>query len=82
MSDPKVLLQLKELKNEMSVAELKKFVEAKINASHLLKLEYLEIADENTLIPLQNVDSESKARAFIAVKAGEVRLIDNVSLNF
>lgn len=41
-------------------------------------LEYFEIADEKTLFPLQ--DSTIPARAFIVVRFGDVRLIDNLSL--
>jgi pantoate--beta-alanine ligase len=77
----KSLAQLKDLKNKMSVDELKAFVERNINSSRFLKLEYFEIAEEDTLMPLEIIESNIKARAFIAVKAGSVRLIDNISLN-
>ena len=42
------------------------------------KLEYFEIADENTLFPL--MDRSGPARAFLVVRFNEVRLIDNLSL--
>lgn len=42
------------------------------------KLEYFEIADEKTLLPLQ--DSTVPSRAFIVVRFGDIRLIDNLSL--
>ena len=72
--------QVKELKNKMSVSELKKLVMDKINSSSTLRVEYFEIADENSLQPLLEINKN--ARAFIAVQAGKVRLIDNLSLNF
>ena len=75
------LTQIKNLKNELSVDALKKFAEEKINSSEFLKLEYFEITDENTLNPLNEISPAVKTRAFIAVKAGAVRLIDNISLN-
>tara|TARA_R110000850_G_scaffold271031_2_gene404641 strand:- start:29954 stop:30853 length:900 start_codon:yes stop_codon:yes gene_type:complete len=50
------------------------------NASEL-SLEYFEIAEEETLKPLETIEKNKKYRAFIAVFAGEIRLIDNIALN-
>lgn len=50
-----------------------------INKVPGLKVEYFVIADESSLQPLQN--AKPGARAFTAVYAGEVRLIDNMALN-
>ena len=47
----------------------------------LLELEYFIIADVNTLKPTQRKSRKKQYRAFIAVYAGEVRLIDNIALN-
>lgn len=77
----KTLFQLSDLKSRMTIRMLKEYVEEKINTSDLLKLEYFEIADENTLEPLEKMNDGIKSRAFIAVKAVDIRLIDNVSLN-
>jgi pantoate--beta-alanine ligase len=46
----------------------------------LLKLEYFTIADEKTLKTIEIKESDKKYRAFIAVFAGEIRLIDNIPL--
>ena len=46
----------------------------------LLELEYFEIAEENTLQSIINKKAMQKYRAFIAVFAGNIRLIDNISL--
>lgn len=46
-----------------------------------LRLEYFEITDENTLTPIQRKKTDVKYRAFVAVYADEVRLIDNIALN-
>lgn len=43
-----------------------------------LKLEYFEIADENTLLPVDEISTSS--RMFIAAYVGDVRLIDNMAL--
>ncbi|WP_108245839.1 pantoate--beta-alanine ligase [Muricauda brasiliensis] len=47
----------------------------------LFDLEYFEIADENTLTPALKIQDNQKYRAFIAVYADGVRLIDNLRLN-
>lgn len=46
-----------------------------------LKLEYFEIADVETLKTLTRKNRKKKYRAFIAVFAGNVRLIDTIALN-
>ena len=76
----KALFQSREMKDKLNVREIKKMVEAMINSSASLKVEYFEIADERTLQPIAEINDN--ARAFIAVKAGTIRLIDNLSLNF
>lgn len=45
-----------------------------------LELEYFTIAEEKTLKTIKNKESSKKSRAFIAVFAGEIRLIDNIRL--
>ena len=47
----------------------------------LFELEYFTIADEETLKSATNISPKKTYRAFIAVFAREVRLIDTVSLN-
>lgn len=44
-------------------------------------LEYFEIADANTLKTVKRKNKNKQYRAFIAVFANEVRLIDNIALN-
>jgi|SRR6218665_7015 len=44
-------------------------------------LEYFEIADEATLLPLESKKEDKKYRAFIAVFVNKIRLIDTISLN-
>lgn len=45
------------------------------------RLEYIVIADTETLKPIQEKKSNLKYRAFVAVYANEIRLIDNIALN-
>ncbi|MDB4292000.1 pantoate--beta-alanine ligase [Maribacter sp.] len=46
-----------------------------------LELEYIEIADSETLTPTLKKQQNRKYRAFVAVYAEDVRLIDNIALN-
>lgn len=46
-----------------------------------LELEYFEIANAETLQPLEEKTKNVPYRAFIAAYAGKVRLIDNIALN-
>ena len=56
------------------------WVQNEFRKEPLLELEYFEIADEETLKTIKNIEPKQKCRAFIAVFAGEIRLIDNISL--
>ncbi len=47
----------------------------------LLKLEYFIIADVDTLKTVKRKNKTKTYRAFIAVYAGDIRLIDNIALN-
>ena len=46
-----------------------------------LELEYFIIADIETLKPVKRKSTKKTYRAFIAVYAGDIRLIDNIALN-
>lgn len=63
-----------------NASEVIKWVENEFKNHPLFNLEYVEIADEVTLLPVETKNPTKKYRAFIAVFAGKVRLIDNISL--
>jgi pantoate--beta-alanine ligase len=46
-----------------------------------MELEYFQIADVETLTPIKTRQENSKYRAFIAVYAEGIRLIDNIAMN-
>lgn len=64
-----------------SANKVTKWVEKQFVGQELLKLEYFIIADGNTLKVSTRKAKNKKYRAFIAVYAGDVRLIDNIALN-
>jgi len=56
------------------------WVENKFKKHPLFELEYFTIANEKTLKTTKTKESGKRYRAFIAVFAGEIRLIDNIRL--
>ena len=52
-----------------------------IHATKILKVEYVEFADEETLMPVYKTSWPNPVRCFIAVYADEVRLIDNLRVS-
>ncbi|HNW69541.1 MAG TPA: pantoate--beta-alanine ligase [Bacteroidales bacterium] len=75
-----ILNECSSLAHQMSVAELKSFVQSKIMAVPEFKVEYFEIADGTTLQPVSAWSESDHIRAFIAVYLHNVRLIDNVRI--
>ena len=57
------------------------WVEKVFKKEPLLDLEYFIIADTKTLKPVKRKSTQKTYRAFIAVYAGDIRLIDNIALN-
>ncbi|NRD19058.1 pantoate--beta-alanine ligase [Winogradskyella eckloniae] len=64
-----------------SAQKVTKWVEAQFKKNELLELEYVIIADISTLKPVKRKSSKRLYRVFIAVYAGDIRLIDNIALN-
>ena len=77
----KILTKAREKFEKKSIHEVKSWVEMQFKKNAILKLEYFEIADVKTLKSTELKGDKTTYRAFIAVFAGSVRLIDNISLN-
>ena len=77
----KTLKKAKKRFGTKNVSELTQWVEKQFKKHQLLDLEYFTIADEKTLETATKIDKNKKYRGFIAVFAGEIRLIDNIRLN-
>lgn len=74
----RVLSKAKTLKNELSVIEMREFVIKEIIKFKEIEIEYFEISDAETLIPLENWHYSGWAIGCIAVNIDKIRLIDNV----
>lgn len=76
-----ILEEVREKYPTHSFAELNKLVAERFLQNPEIKLEYFEIANEESLKADNEKNAFTKYRAFIAAFVGEVRLIDNISLN-
>jgi pantoate--beta-alanine ligase len=75
-----VLCKIREKGTRTPVWELKEWAVKKIQEDPQFRVEYFEIADTETLMPLENWSQKNRAIALTAVYLGDVRLIDNVEL--
>lgn len=64
-----------------SARKVKEWVTEQFGQHPDLKLEYIEISQAKTLRPIVRKQKNKKYRAFIAVYAEGIRLIDNIALN-
>lgn len=65
----------------MGPEELRQWITSTLDQTGLLEVEYVEFACENTLTPVKDWSDSEYIRCFIAVQAGKVRLIDNLSIS-
>jgi pantoate--beta-alanine ligase len=68
------------LAGEGSANRVRQILRETIESSQLVRLDYAEVADAETLVPLDRLGPESPAVALVAARVGSTRLIDNVPL--
>jgi len=73
-----VLCKVREKGTKTPVWELKEWAVKKIQEDSQFRVEYFEIADKESMLPLENWSQKNQAIALTAVHIGDVRLIDNV----
>ncbi len=81
---PFIYQALSEAKNsskKYTVSDVKTTVVTKLNNDPCLSVEYFEIVDAVNLVPVKSWDEPSVKIGCIAVRAGNVRLIDNIIFN-
>lgn len=71
---------IKRLKKEHSPDEVMQIISNNFSSNPAFDLEYITIADENTLKTIRNWNSGNNVRAFVAAFMGDIRLIDNMAL--
>uniref|UniRef100_UPI003563004C 4-phosphopantoate--beta-alanine ligase n=1 Tax=Seonamhaeicola sp. TaxID=1912245 RepID=UPI003563004C len=77
----KTLTIAKKIFGTKSASKVTEWVENQFSNHDLLELEYFIIADAKTLKPVKRKSNKKVYRAFIAVYADDIRLIDNIALN-
>jgi pantoate--beta-alanine ligase len=77
----KTLNAAKEKFGIKSAGKVIEWVEKQFAKHELLELEYFIIADAETLKSVKRKSNKKSYRAFIAVYADDIRLIDNIALN-
>jgi pantoate--beta-alanine ligase len=76
----KTLKEASEMVGEFSPSEIQRMTVQKLRAEPHFRLEYFEIVDGRTLLPIQLFEDTDFAVALTALWVGEVRLIDNMIL--
>jgi pantoate--beta-alanine ligase len=74
------LCEVKELIDNKAIEKINSWVGEQFDKNPLFKLEYFVIADEENLTPALTISPNKNYRAFIAVHADKVRLIDTMAL--
>ncbi|MCX6267711.1 MAG: pantoate--beta-alanine ligase [Bacteroidetes bacterium] len=74
------LLNVREKIGKTPVPELKEWAVKKIEENDGFRVEYFEIVDQESLMPMEDWTSRDRAVALVAVFVGDVRLIDNIEL--
>ncbi|WP_375238124.1 pantoate--beta-alanine ligase [Aurantibacter sp.] len=77
----KILKEAKLKFGTKSANKVTEWVTKEFEKNNLLNLEYFIIADTKTLKTVKRKHNKNTYRAFIAVYAGKIRLIDNIALN-
>jgi len=76
-----ILCAVKNKIGKIPLKAIEQWVSEQFEKHPLFKLEYFTIANEETLKKISEISPQKNYRAFIAVYAREVRLIDTISLN-
>jgi pantoate--beta-alanine ligase len=77
----KTIFRAAEMMSENDITEIKKYIIGNINERAGFKVEYFEIADDRELRTVESrkeMETGKKYYGCIAVKAGKIRLIDNI----
>jgi pantoate--beta-alanine ligase len=76
----KILQKTVSLRNVLSPNEMEQYAKNAFNKIRAFDLEYVSIADDTDLQPIEHWNDVSGARIFVALQLGNVRLIDNVRI--
>jgi len=78
----RALFEARDQMDRLTVEQVKKRVVEHLNKNPIIDVEYFEIVDENSLLPIEKWDETPHKRGCVAAWVGDVRLIDNVKFSF
>ncbi len=78
---PALLQKAKDIAQSNGIKSAKAFIAKETNLHRLMKLDYYEICDAETLNILSTMESRRKSISLIALYVGKIRLIDNLPIN-
>ena len=78
---PIMMKEAKQIALQKGVPEAKWFIEQEVIKVPLMKLDYYEICDANTLQSISTIDKDKQSISLIAIFVGKIRLIDNWLIN-
>lgn len=76
----KTLKWIREQRGKGNVEDILRDAEQKLNSFPGMKVEYIQIADEQSLEPRFDWSAHNNSRIFVATFLGDVRLIDNLKV--
>jgi pantoate--beta-alanine ligase len=76
----RTLKKISRNKGDIPLAKLLDEARQYLDALPGMDMEYLQVVNENTLMPLSAWDNKVPQRVFVAIFLGEVRLIDNLKI--
>jgi pantoate--beta-alanine ligase len=78
---PKLMSEAKDLAIKMPLTDLKNKLLSEIKTQPLLKPDYIEFCDAETLQSVTEIKSGKKIICLTAIFSGKIRLIDNIFVN-
>ncbi|MBI3519803.1 MAG: pantoate--beta-alanine ligase [Bacteroidetes bacterium] len=78
---PKMMQQAVRIVKEQGIAEAKEFIGIEVAKEPMMKLDYFEVCDADTLLSLHTFSKDKPAVCLIALFVGNIRLIDNWMIN-
>ena len=78
---PKWMQEAIDIVKEKGIDAAKAFIQERVSIVPIMKLDYYEVCDAETLKPIEQIKPDQKAISLIAVFVGKIRLIDNWLIN-
>lgn len=78
---PKMMQDGVEILNSRGIEAAKTYIKESVSKVSIMKLDYYEICDAETLEPIKEIKSNQKVISLMALFVGNIRLIDNLMVN-